>query len=75
MMRRVLLLGILVIMAAGFVFLFHCVNEEDRLAQQRERDWQSFSMQHHCRIARDSSFGDPSTLWECDGGFQVKRNP
>jgi hypothetical protein len=65
---------LMALLAAGCMgFLFHQISEEDRIAQQRERDWLSFSMQHHCRIARDSSFSEPSTLWQCDGGFQVKR--
>lgn len=51
----------------------HMMNEDERAFHQRESDWLHFSMEHHCKIAREPDWGKPRTLWQCDGNFQVER--
>jgi hypothetical protein len=71
--KFLLLLALIVALSLGF--LFHAMTEEDQRSAKREQDWMTFSQRNHCRIVRESSFWEPSTLWQCDGNFQVKRYP
>jgi hypothetical protein len=66
-------MGLLCVAGCGIVA--HEAAEADRNERQRERDWLAFSITHHCKILKRDGFWDTSTLWECDGGFQVDRRP
>jgi len=61
----------------GVAFLIYGINSAENAAEARRNkdysEWLQFSMQHHCGIIRNPSFGNPSTTWQCDGGFQVVR--
>jgi hypothetical protein len=67
------LAAILLLVIGAFVLFAHEINEDDRRRAESEREWVQFSIQHHCRIVRADTFSDPTTLWECDGNFQVRR--
>lgn len=72
--------AIVLIVLSLFVFamggcFFLMFNADVRQAQQRERDWLTFTMEHRCHVAHEARFFDAATLWECDGGFQVRRYP
>ena len=58
---------------AFFALIFHALNAGETRAEQRQQEWLQFTMQHHCSIIRNPSFGNPSTTWQCDGNFQVLR--
>lgn len=58
-----------------FGSLFHAMNVEDARREQREREWLVYSQQHQCKVVRDPGSWDAGTLWECAGGFQVRRQP
>jgi hypothetical protein len=53
--------------------MFREIAKEDTAQHERSQAWLAFSMAHHCRIVREPSFGNPVTLWQCDGNFQVER--
>jgi cytochrome oxidase Cu insertion factor (SCO1/SenC/PrrC family) len=69
----VVLIVIMVFVFGVFAGIFNAVTVEDDKQAQREREWLQFSQQHHCRIVREDSFTNPTTLWQCDGNFQVRR--
>lgn len=75
-MRAVAFSVCLVAVLAFMGFLFHGCNaamDADTESHNKvERDWLAFSMQHHCRVSRPSSFSDPNVTWQCDG-FEVRR--
>lgn len=50
-------------------------NQAEKDYHQRQSEWMLFSMQHHCRVLKEPGFWEVDTTWQCDGNFQVKRNP
>lgn len=67
-------LFLLISVAIAALSLFaHAIHEDERKRERNSEEWLQFSMQHHCKVVRSSSFSDPATLWECEGSFQVRR--
>lgn len=62
----------LLVVVLFFAWLCHVMSADDAARVKVQQDWLAFAMQHHCRIARDPTFGNPNTTWQCDG-FQVVR--
>lgn len=69
------LFSLLAITVLGGCFVIHELSESDRRDKQSEREWIQFSIEHHCHVARESSFWNGSTLWQCEGGVQIRRMP
>lgn len=55
--------------------IFHFLTADDAARRQREAEWLTFSMQHHCHVSDPSSFWNAQTTWQCDDNFQVVRGP
>lgn len=68
------LAGALALLVLFFAGIFHEIAAEDAREQAQRHDWRDFSAAHHCKIAHASTFWEASSIWECDGGFQVRRN-
>lgn len=58
--------------AALFSVMIHVMNADARQAREDAQKWLEFSMQHHCRVSKPSTFNDGFTTWQCDG-FEVRR--
>lgn len=66
---------ILAVILSPLLLFAHWGNEAEKLQHQRDQEWLQFSMQHHCRIIKEPGFWGVDVTWQCDGNFQVVRNP
>lgn len=64
--------GIVLVLVAFGAFI-HSVNLSEQEEQNERQAWLEFTMQHHCHIVRNPTFGNPTTTWQCDGNFEVVR--
>lgn len=71
---KYLIVLVVVLGVLGFFYGFvHMLNEDERQSERRNAEWLTYSEQHHCNIIREESFANPTTLWKCDGNFEVRR--
>jgi putative SOS response-associated peptidase YedK len=63
----------LIVAAAAFIAfcfgLFQAMKYAEHEAHEEEREWTSFTQQHHCAVVSNKWY--EQTIWQCDG-FQVK---
>lgn len=71
---KYLIVLVVVLGVLGFFCWFgSALDADNRKLEQRNAEWLTYSEQHHCNIIREESFANPTTLWKCDGNFEVRR--